>query len=200
LPFSIDPLSSPLLILASCSPRRQSLMREAGFEFSVHPADIDENQFGSTLLPSALALKLAEAKAAAVAERFPDNVILAADTLVAFGDQILGKPPDAAGARAMLNLLAGTTHIVITGVCVRVHGREYSRMTRVMSSVRMRDLSPDKIDLYVASGEWRGKAGGYGIQDNDPFVTRMAGCHTNVVGLPMTTTIKMLSEIGIKPM
>lgn len=193
-------MSSPLLILASNSPRRQELLREAGFEFSIEPADIDEEALTvGGMLPSAVALRLAEAKAHAVAERFPDNVILAADTVVAFGDQLLGKPADASDARRMLALLAGTTHLVITGVCVALREHGCVKSARVMSAVQMKKLSSDEIDRYVAGGQWHGKAGGYGIQDQDPFVTRLAGCHTNIVGLPMKTTKQMLAEVGIEP-
>jgi len=196
--------SPPLrLILASASPRRQSLLAEAGYTFLVSPADIDERAFESPgLLPAELAVKLAIAKANAVREKFPDDVVLAADTVVAFGDQALGKPADARHARWMLDLLSGTTHLVITGIAVVRHSADplaAPKAARVMSAVRMRWLSPEKIAGYVATGDWQGKAGGYGIQDNDPFVECLTGCHTNIVGLPMTTTKRMLHEAGIEP-
>src|SRR6185436_1014668 len=112
-------------------------------------------------------------------------VVLAADTVVAFGDRALSKPEDAEDARRMLALLSGTTHIVITGVTVMQKESEV-RQTRVaMSAVRMRAISQLEIDGYIATGQWQGKAGGYGIQDQDPFVTRMSGSLTNIVGLPM---------------
>jgi septum formation protein len=193
------PSSPPRLILASASPRRQSLLREAGFEFEVHPANIDEENYPPNLLPPDVALHLAVAKADVVAREFPGDVTLAADTVVAFGDKLLGKPPDPAAARAMLELLEGTTHIVITGVCVSHPAAEFKRSTRVMSAVRMRRLSASEIDRYVASRDWEGKAGGYGIQDSDPFVTRMSGSHTNIVGLPITTAKDLLAAAGIHP-
>jgi septum formation protein len=99
----------------------------------------------------------------------------------------------------MLRLLSGTTHIVITGVSVTCRASGYAEEKRVMSAVQMRRLTPQEIDAYVESGQWTGKAGGYGIQDNDPFVTRKAGCYTNIVGLPMKTTRAMLSAAGIEP-
>jgi septum formation protein len=188
---------TPRLILASASPRRQQLLREAGYDFLVHPADIDEDDHPPRILPSALAQYLAHQKARAVARRFERDVVLAADTVVAFGDRVLGKPEDADDARRMLELLSGTTHIVITGVAVVHAAAEFSALRRVMSAVRMRILSGDEIDRYVAGGQWQGKAGGYGIQDHDPFVTRMAGCHTNIVGLPMTQTRALLARAGI---
>jgi septum formation protein len=187
------------LILASRSPRRIALLREAGYSFDIHPADIDESDVPASMLPSAVAQYLSRAKANKVSELFPEATVLAADTVVALGDWTLGKPADANEARKMLRLLSGTTQIVITGVSVvRAHPR-FSEHRRVMSAVRMRPLSPQEIDDYVASGLWEGKAGGYGIQDDDPFVTRLTGCHTNVVGLPMTTTRNILQLAGIRP-
>ena len=185
-------------ILASASPRRQSLLRDAGYEFDVDPADIDESP-PRGLLPSKVALYLAEEKAKAVAARHPEQVVLAADTVVAFGDALLGKPKDAADAKTMLQLLAGTTHLVITGVCVMRQSPPFLKSTRVISAVKMRSLTPGEIDRYVESNQWEGKAGGYGIQDRDPFVVRQSGSHTNIVGLPMSATRQLLEEAGIKP-
>ena len=192
-------LNGPRFILASASPRRQSLLRDAGYEFEIDAADIDESAYPTGMLPSKVAVHLAEAKAKAVAARHPDDVILAADTVVAFGDAMLGKPNDAAHAKRMLELLSGTTHIVITGVAVMHVAAEFNRTARAMSAVRMRLLAPTEIDHYVASGAWQGKAGGYGIQDPDPFVIRQAGSHTNIVGLPMTLTKALLSDAGVVP-
>jgi len=189
----------PRLILASASPRRQLLLREAGYHFIIHPANIDEERYPVGYLPSDFAKFLAEAKADAVAAQFPNDIILAADTVVAFGDRLLGKPRDAADAKRMLELLSGTTHIVITGVAVQRKIANFRKSARVMSAVRMRQLFPNEIARYVASNEWEGKAGGYGIQDADPFVTRVSGSHRNIVGLPMTVTIQLLSEAGIAP-
>jgi septum formation protein len=194
----MEPSSAPRLVLASASPRRQSLLSEAGFEFSVHPSDIDERALEKpAMLPADLAMRLATAKAEAVAAQFPQDVVLAADTVVAFGDMSLGQPPDAGQARRMLRLLESTTHLVITAVVVLHQSVGHRAAERVMSAVRMRPLTPDQIDQYVQTDLWRGKAGGYGIQDNDPFVERLTGCHTNIVGLPMTTTKRMLKDAGI---
>lgn len=186
-------------ILASASPRRQSLLRDAGYQFDVDPAEIDEDELAAELLPSEAALKLAAAKAQSVAARHPANFVLAADTIVAFGDKILGKPRDIDHARQMLRLLSGTTHMVITGVALLRLDSGYSQLRRIISAVRMNLLSNQDIERYLISDQWRGKAGGYGIQDNDPFVRRMSGCHTNIVGLPMTTTQSMLAAAGIQP-
>jgi septum formation protein len=191
-------VAPPRLILASASPRRQKLLREAGYDFQVHPANINEDDH-PPMLPAELAEFLASRKAQAVARFHPDNVVLGADTVVAFGDTILGKPRDDADARRMLQLLAGTTHVVITGVAVVRTAANFFTCSRVMSAVHMRDLTPDEVDRYVTGRQWEGKAGGYGIQDDDPFVTRMSGCHTNIVGLPMPETIRLLTRAGIVP-
>jgi len=192
-------LPDPRLILASASPRRQQLLSDAGFHFDIDPAEIDESAHPASILPSQVAIYLAEAKARAVATRHPDDIILAADTIVCFGDQILGKPADAKQATRMLSLLSGTTHLVITGVCVEHRAARFHKSARVMSAVRMKLLTKAEIDQYVATNAWQGKAGGYGIQDPDPFVTRQTGSHTNIVGLPMEITIPLLAEAGIRP-
>lgn len=192
-------MGPPRLILASASPRRQELLRQAGYEFEVDPAGIDEDDFPGGLRPGDLAEYLARRKIEAVSPRHPQDVVLAADTVVAFADKALGKPKDAADASRMLRLLGGTVHSVITGLAVVRIAAAFSRHTRVLSAVHMRPLSDDEIAQYVASQQWQGKAGGYGIQDPDPFVTRTSGCLTNIVGLPMTTTRELLREAGIEP-
>jgi septum formation protein len=187
----------PRLILASASPRRQELLREAGYAFEVHPADVDESDHPPGLTPAALAAYLADRKAEAVAAQFPDEVVLAADTVVALGDHSLGKPADARHARAMLASLAGTNHAVITGATVLHRARGLRLQAVATSSVYMRPLSQAEIDAYVATNQWQGKAGGYGIQDQDPFVTRITGSLTNIVGLPMEETGGLLREAGV---
>jgi len=187
------------LILASASPQRKKLLDDAGYEFTIYPAEIDESSFARSILPAELAQQLSKAKAEKVAPTFPDAVVLGADTVVAFGDLTLGKPTDAADAAKMIELLAGTTHIVITGVTVICTEMNFYRSARVMSAVRMKALTPKEIQRYVESGDWHGKAGGYGIQDKDPFVERVRGDHENIVGLPMKKTRQLLEEAGIFP-
>ncbi len=195
------PPPPPRLILASASPRRRDLLAAAGYTFDVRPADVDESDYPPGTLPADLAEHLAKAKAAAVARRWPGDVVLAADTVVAFGDLPLGKPADAADAVRMLKLLAGTTHVVVTGVAVVHAAAGFDRSTRVLSAVRMRPLTPVEVARYVRTNDWQGKAGGYGIQDDrpDPFVTRLSGSHTNIVGLPMERTAELLAAAGIRP-
>jgi septum formation protein len=192
-------LPGPRFILASASPRRQSLLRDAGYEFDVEAPQIDESSHPPGLLPSQVAVYLAEAKARVVSAQNPDAVVLAADTVVTFGDQMLGKPADAAHAKKMLQLLSGTTHLVITGVCVAHAAAKLFKSTRVISAVKMRVMTLPEIDRYVESNEWQGKAGGYGIQDPDPFVTRQAGSKTNIIGLPMSVAKQFLTEAGVTP-
>jgi len=186
------------LVLASASPRRQQLLREAGFEFAVFPANIDEDSY-LNLMPIELARHLSFEKAKVVAARFPHDVVLAADTVVAFGDRSLGKPEDADDARRMLALLSGTTQIVITGITIMQKESDVQQTRAAMSAVRMRKLTQAEIDAYIATGQWEGKAGGYGIQDQDPFVTKISGSHSNVVGLPVELVEKMLAEMNIVP-
>src|SRR5271154_6121624 len=126
----------PRLILASASPRRQSLLRDAGYTLVVYPSNLDERSLEEPgILPADLAMRLAIAKAAAVSEQFPNDVVLAADTVVAFGDQAIGKPEDAEDARGMLSLLAGTTHLVITAVVVRRQSTGHQAVASVTSAV-----------------------------------------------------------------
>ncbi len=189
----------PRFILASASPRRRELLESAGYAMEVVAAEIDESSHPAGMLPGAIAIYLAEAKAKVVTALHPDCVILAADTVVAFGDVPLGKPVDETDARRMLALLSGTTHIVITAVTVMHTGENFLKTIRTMSAVRMRFLTPAEMDHYITSGDWIGKAGGYGIQDKDPFVMRIAGSHTNIVGLPMNVAKRLLAEAGVRP-
>jgi septum formation protein len=192
-------MTTPRLVLASGSPRRQELLREARYRFDVRPAEVDESDVPAGLSPEEVASHLAEKKAAAAAELNPDAVVLAADTVVALDTQALGKPEDAGHARRMLAGLSGTIHRVITGVVVMRKSAGFRRGVLVTSTVQMRTLSSAEIDAYVATGSWEGKAGGYGIQDKDPFVTRMTGSLTNIVGLPMEAAAELLRAAGVEP-
>jgi septum formation protein len=192
-----NPRQSPRLILASASPRRKQLLQEAGYRFAIDPANIDEDQYPPGLSPGELAQWLALRKAELIADRHRDDVVLGADTVVALGSELLGKPSDPAHAQRMLRTLSGTTHDVITGVAVLHRAAGFHQAAQVFSRVQMRALSEREISDYVASNEWQGKAGGYGIQDADPFVTRISGDLTNIVGLPMEKTMELLAQAGI---
>lgn len=185
------------LILASASPRRVELLKEAGIApDKIIPADIDETKLKGEK-PEALVLRLACEKARAVAAQHPDHAVLAADTTVAVGRRILEKPADEAEARAFLTLMSGRRHKVLGGIClITPNGKEYSRL--VTSVVQFKSLSESEFRHYLASREWEGKAGGYGIQGlAAAFVSFLSGSHSNVVGLSLYDTIHLLAGSGV---
>lgn len=187
---------SPRLILASGSPRRLALLEQIGIRpDAVRPADIDETPRKGEL-PRAYALRLAREKAlAAAAGAEGGAVVLAADTTVAAGRRILGKPADAAEAERFLRLLSGRRHRVITAVAVAAGGSLRARA--VESVVRMKRLSEAEIAGYLASGEWQGKAGGYAIQGRAAaFIPWIRGSFPGIVGLPLAETAALLAAAG----
>jgi septum formation protein len=192
-------MPSRRFILASGSPRRRELLSQAGYQFELIPADIDESQYPPSAMPAEVAELLATRKAAVVSVRHPDAATLAADTVVALGPKTIGKPVDRADARRMLSQLSGTRHEVITAVCVQCPGAGIAAVRVVRSEVHMRPLSEAELEAYLDTGLWQGKAGAYGIQDNDPFVTRIDGSLSNIVGLPMDETRALLSAAGVLP-
>jgi septum formation protein len=189
------------LILASSSPRRLALLRQVGvIPERIEVPEVDETPVAREL-PRAHVLRLAEAKAADVAARpaAAGAYVLAADTVVACGRRILGKADDAASAERCLRLLSGRRHRVYTAIAVAAPGgRRAVRM--VMTMVRFKRLTEPEIASYLASGEWRGKAGGYAIQGRaEAFVTAINGSWSNVVGLPLATTLDLLRGLGWRP-
>lgn len=186
------------LILASASPRRLELLRQIGIEPAcVAPADLDETPHRREL-PAVYALRVACDKAAAIACRSPGHYVLAADTVVAMGRRILGKPGDEREARAFLNHLSGRRHRVIGGVAVvDPEGRLHSRI--VTSVVGFRRLTDADVASYLAGGEWRDKAGGYAIQGRAAvFVAFISGSYSNIVGLPLFETARLLAGVGYR--
>lgn len=185
------------LILASSSPRRQELLREAGIVFHVHPAHIpEERNDGET--PLKYACRLAQEKTQAVAGDFLGRYILGADTIVVVDGEILEKPRDASDAARMLRLLSGRGHQVITAVCLVTPQRRFQTRSAI-TLVYFRDVSEEEIQRYIAGGEPMDKAGAYAIQGGaGHWVQRIEGDYTNVVGLPMTMVQEMLSENGFK--
>jgi len=182
------------LILGSASPRRLELLAQIGVvPDEVRAAEIDETS-GRDEAPRAYVARMAREKALAVASA-PDDLILTADTTVAVGHRILGKPGDAAEAEAFLRLLSGRRHRVTTAICVRLGERVQQR--QVETRVRFKRLSEDEIAAYLASGEWQGKAGGYAIQGlAGAFIPQINGSYSNVVGLPLTETVGLLRAAG----
>ena len=185
---------STRLVLASRSPRRAELLTRAGYRFEVAPADIDERRRDGEA-PRELVRRLAREKAAAVAPRHPDAVVLGADTLVVVDGAVLGKPDGAAGAAAMLRRLSGRGHEVLTGVAL--HAADRCRAGVQSTRVVFRTLSPDDVARYVATGESADKAGAYSIQGRaSRFVSRIEGSYTNVVGLPIELVDGLLRELA----
>jgi septum formation protein len=182
------------LILGSASPRRRDLLAQLGLApDAVIPPDIDETpQKGE--LPRPYCARLAREKAQAVAAS-PDDVVLCADTTVALGRRILGKPRDAGEAAAFLVALGGRRHQVITAVAVRRGDRVWQRDS--VSVVKMKRLSDVELNGYLASGEWEGKAGAYAIQGRaGAFIPWISGSFTGIVGLPLAETATLLSAAG----
>lgn len=184
------------LVLASASPRRLELLRQVGIEPDlVDPADIDETpQRDET--PRRLVARLAVGKAQAVVARHPDAYVLAADTIVAVGRRILGKPDDEADARRMLTLLSGRPHKVLTGVAVIAPGgRMASRV--VESRISFKRITDREMDAFIAGGDWTDASGGYKIHRlAGAFVTDISGSYTSVVGLPLYETLNLLGGLG----
>ncbi len=186
------------MILASQSPRRSSLLADAGISFEIASPKYEEpGTSGTHVNPAAFAESSSYYKAASLAEEFPDRVILAADTVVAIGRQIFGKPADVEDARRILTALLGTTQQVITGVTLLHPATDRRMISHDVTHVTMREMSDDELDTYLAGGDWEGKAGAYGIQgEADRFVERCVGSYTNVVGLPIELVQRMLTEFS----
>lgn len=183
------------VILASASPRRLELLRQIGLDPVVHPADFDEKD-GSALEAAQVVLANAEGKCGAVVAVTGDSVpVIAADTVVVIDNVILGKPADAASAKAMLARLSGRRHQVLTGVAVCYGGKRLARVCA--TDVQFRQLSAEEASAYVATGEPLDKAGAYGIQGRGAvLVEKIDGCYNNVVGLPLSLLYQMLQELG----
>lgn len=182
------------LILGSASPRRLELLAQIGVvPDAVAPPDIDETPRRGER-PQPYAARIAREKAMAVAAE-ADDIVLCADTTVALGRRILGKPADAGEAAAFLLALAGRRHQVITAVALRRGGRMWTRES--VSAVKMKRLSDVELNAYLAQGDWRGKAGGYGIQGAaGAFIPWIQGSYTGIVGLPVAETAALLTAAG----
>lgn len=184
------------LILASASPRRRALLAQVGVvPDALRPVVIDEAPERGEL-PRLYARRMAEEKARAAAPA-AGELVLAADTVVAVGRRILGKPADEGEAERFLRLLSGRRHRVITAVCLATPERRWLR--RVETRVKVKRLSEREIKAYLASREWQGKAGGYAIQGlAGAFIPMIIGSYTNVVGLPLTETVGLLEGAGYR--
>jgi septum formation protein len=182
------------IVLASASPRRQELLRNAGIVFTLSPAQIDEVPLPGEK-PVEFAERMAKEKARGVQSSAPDQTILAADTVVAVGDEILGKPSDPGDAARMLRLLSGCVHCVTTAVCLL--GAGFEDVHSETTSVWFAEMSEAEIRHYVATGEPMDKAGAYAIQgEASRWITKIEGDYYNVVGLPVDLVWRMLRERG----
>ena len=187
---------STRLILASASPRRRQLLSMLDYEFEVVASRSDESLPPETG-PAEAARLLARRKARAVADLYPDAVVVGADTMVVCGDRILGKPADEADAARMLSMLSGRSHRVLTGLCVLGGGREQTAVEE--TGVYFIPLTAEAVAAYVATGEPLDKAGAYAIQGGaGKFVRRIEGCYYNVGGLPLATLDRMLTAAGCR--
>lgn len=186
------------LILASASPRRLELLAQIGIiPTQIWAAEVDESALPHEL-PQIYAPRVATLKAAAARAQFPDNYVLAADTIVACGRRILGKPKDQADAAHMLQLLSGRRHRVYTAVHIMApNGKSAARLS--MTMVQFKPLSVEELRDYLASGDWQGVAGAYRIQGlAEGLVQRINGSYSGVVGLPLYETKQMLNGLGFK--
>ena len=187
-------------ILASSSPRRRELLTSIGIDFDVIPSDVpEEHQLGEA--PEEYVARLSRDKANALAQEHRGRWVIAADTTVHLGEQLLEKPADAKDAERMLATIAGQTHVVYTGVTLQNVDGGYCDTRVAETEVRMLPLSAQEIEWYVASGEPLDKAGAYAAQGiGAVFIESIHGSYTNVVGLPLATLFQMLRRAGMDPL
>jgi len=183
-------------ILASASPRRKQLLTKVGYKFKIIPPDIDESAFTTEDINACeYAKKLALAKAKYVAEKYPDSLVIAADTIADFEGEIIGKPVDKMHAEQITKKLFSKPHKVITGIAIirLCDGTEINKSDT--TTVYPKKLTVEQIDEHIKSGSWRDKAGAYAIQENgDEFIEKIDGSLTNVMGLPMELLEQLLSK------
>lgn len=186
--------ADPLIILASKSPRRRYLLKQAGLDFSVIPSSFDETRIAMTT-PETYVRLLAEAKAEVVSDKYPESWVIGADTVVLIDGAILGKPRSYEQARTMLKRLSGRVHQVLTGYCICCRARQRLFSETITTDVHFKGLSNEEIEWYILSGEPFDKAGAYAIQGLGTFlVKRINGSYTNVVGLPVCELLEFLIQ------
>jgi septum formation protein len=193
-----EQLHSIMLVLASASPRRQELLRNAAIEFTVRAAHVEERREADES-PVDMVQRLARAKAEAIRDQLTaeqqDVIVIGADTTVVVGSQVLEKPIDEKDAARMLRLLSGRAHQVITGVCVAGHG--FADVQHEVTTVFFDKITRQDIETYVATGESMDKAGAYAIQGiASRWIPRIEGDYFNVVGLPVALLMRMLKQRG----
>lgn len=185
------------LILASGSPRRKELLQQIQLSFSIEVSNADET-FSSDLPPHEVVMELSKRKAVSVAARHPEAFVIGSDTVVVYGNEILGKPSGAEHAKEMLRTLSGKTHSVYTGVAIV--NNENEKMFYKKTDVTFWELTEEEIETYAASGEPLDKAGGYGIQGLGALLVKeIHGDYFSVVGLPISQVYRSLKEMGCHP-
>lgn len=192
-PSDLYPKAGAMLILASESPQRHAILEQLGVPFRVEAADVDEIAHGD---PALVVVQNALLKARAVAAgSVPSEMVLGADTVIAHDGDVVGKPADEDAARAVIRRLSGTGHQVLGGIAiVGPDGRE--RTATVATDVRFRPLTDAEVDRYVATGEWRGRSGGYAIQQRAAtLVERIEGDYLNIVGLSVVALLELAPEL-----
>ena len=188
------------LILGSSSPARRYLLERDGYEFEVRPANIDEPTHAGYPSPRHLVQHIAWLKAAALASDVDEGILLTADTVAWLDGTVLAKPADEADARRILHFLGGREHELWTGVCLWRRPDDVQLAWQERSIVLFNSLSAVEMDTYLASGAWRGNAGGYAIEEtNDPHVRVVRGSVSNVIGLPMESLQATLPLLGKDP-
>ena len=188
----------PKWILASASPRRNEILRGLGLEFRIDPSGVVEPARRSRETPSKYAVRLACLKAREASGRHQSGLILSADTIVVLGDSILGKPETPTEARSMILRLSGRWHEVVTGICIMDCARNRRHSTFSRTRVHFRRLSSAEIEWYLQTGEYRDKAGAYGVQGYASlFIDRIEGCYFNIVGFPISAFEKLCRRSGI---
>jgi septum formation protein len=189
-----SPVKTLPLILASSSPRRRQLLTEWGYDFTVvPPSEFAECGVCSRETPPELVARLAFQKARDVAHRIEEGLVIGCDTVAECRGQILGKPANREHARQMLELLRGREHHVYSGLCLWLRPGETYRTEVEVTKLVMDPISDDRLDAYLATGDWEGKAGAFGFQDGLDWVQILAGSESNVVGLPMELFARMLA-------
>ncbi len=188
------------IVLASASPRRKQLLSEAGYKFNSVIPDIDESAFPLTgVTASEYAKRLALAKAKNVAGKYPDCLVIGADTVVDFNGQIIGKPADAKQAQQITKKLFSRPHKVITAIAIVRLSDNTELVASDSTTVYPKKLTAEQIDKHIKSGTWRDKAGAYAIKENgDEFIERIEGSLTNVMGLPMELLQRLLENLKSK--
>jgi septum formation protein len=183
-------------ILASASPRRQELLKSVGLKFKTIPAHVNED-YKDGESPCQHVQRLACDKAGAIAKKYPDSVVLGADTIVVIDDMILGKPKNKAQVQKMLERLSGREHKVFTGFTLAHIASKVKKTRVIQSAVRFKTISPEEMEWYISCDEPYDKAGGYAMQGKGAyFIKTIRGSYTNVIGLPLCEVLEEMKTFG----